>query len=111
MIIYCEPCICNLPVQGQLNISDFIERSCEYFSIERKNLLSRRKGKRNISDSRQMMMFILRKYTRLTLSEIGAMFYRNHETVMHNIGKVNDYCETDEGFKSVFYDYKQFILK
>jgi len=65
------------------------------------------KGKRkytNISEARQIAMYLIRRETILSHHEIGKIFNRNHSTVMHNIKKVCDYKKIDKQFNQKFND-------
>jgi len=46
--------------------------------------------KHEIVQARQFAMFFLRKYTRLSLSESGALFLRDHATVIHASRKIEN---------------------
>ena len=45
---------------------------------------------RGIVDVRQVAMYLVDKYTRLTLSKTGQLFNRDHATVVHSKNRVND---------------------
>ena len=55
--------------------------------------------RRTYADMRSMLMHILRTNTGLSLTEIGYIFERDHSCVIHNVKKVDDLLNTDEGFK------------
>ncbi|NOQ47021.1 MAG: chromosomal replication initiator protein DnaA [Desulfobulbaceae bacterium] len=62
-------------------IRDFI--GCEFnISVDK---LKSRSRKRSITFPRQVAMFLTRKYTDQSLSDIGAMYNRDHSTVLHAI--------------------------
>ena len=50
---------------------------------------------RAVARARQMIMFALKKSTRMTLSEIGRIFNRNHATVLHAIATIESALLTD----------------
>lgn len=61
----------------------------DYYDIEVKDLLSKRKD-REISVPRQVSMYLIRKYTDLSLPNIGKMFGgRDHTTVKYACDKMN----------------------
>tara|TARA_R110001599_G_scaffold178277_2_gene370744 strand:- start:109 stop:534 length:426 start_codon:yes stop_codon:yes gene_type:complete len=45
---------------------------------------------RGIVDVRQVAMYLVDKYTRLTLSKTGQLFNRDHATVLHSKNRVKD---------------------
>ncbi len=56
------------------------------------------RGKRrtnNIALPRQIAMYLIRKLTNLSLSDIGAHFKRDHTTVLHACGKIEALREKD----------------
>ena len=55
------------------------------------------KGKRrtaSVALPRQMAMFLMRRQTTLSLSEIGRFFDRDHTTVIHACDKIERLAET-----------------
>ena len=61
-----------------------ISRVADYYNITPEEIMG--KGKtRNVSDARQMAIFLTRKLTGLTLEKIGSIMNRDHSTVLHSI--------------------------
>ncbi len=58
------------------------------FSVSEKDLRSRSRKKR-VTFPRQMAMYIARKYTDESLSDIGSCFNRDHATVFHSIKAIS----------------------
>ncbi len=54
----------------------------------------------NISQARNICMYIIKTVTGLTLKEVGAYFGKDHATVLHSIKKVENSIETDGTFKN-----------
>ena len=50
---------------------------------------------RAISDARSLFIYIARKYTHCSTSEIGRYINRTHCTVIHNTGKVKTLLDVD----------------
>ncbi|MEI7597266.1 MAG: helix-turn-helix domain-containing protein [Bacteroidota bacterium] len=78
---------------------DIIDVVCEYFCIERNLLLSKNR-KREVSEARQIGMYILRQQNK-TLSSVGKQFNRDHATVLHAINLVEDLMSVDARFKQI----------
>ena len=77
---------------------------CDYYSIPTEKLMSSSR-KREISTARQMAMYLSKQYTKNSLSSIGKIIgNRNHATVLHACGVVNDLLDTD---KTIRYDMKE----
>lgn len=56
--------------------------------------------KRELVEARNILAFILKKATRLSLKSIGGkMGGRDHSTVIHNVATFADLWETDPGFR------------
>lgn len=64
---------------------------------------------RHIVEARQVLQYFLRKYTRLSLYEIGRITNKNHTTVLHSIKTVNNLKETDKLYREKFNEVKERI--
>ena len=53
-----------------------------------------------ISDSRFIMWYLLRKFTKMTLMDIGVMFNRDHTSVMYGVNRCADLIKTEKDFRS-----------
>lgn len=68
--------------------------------------------KRELVYARQLMMWYLSENTQLTLGMIGEMFNRDHSTVIHAKGVVNDFIQfPDKNFKSVVFEIDSELRK
>jgi chromosomal replication initiation ATPase DnaA len=65
---------------------------------------------RNISDLRSTVMHILRRHTGLSLQDIGAIFKRDHTSVIHNVRKVDGLLNVDKGFNLTYDEVKDVIV-
>ena len=62
---------------------DFIaETVCNYYNIN-SDLLYSKSRKREISDARQVVMYLAKKYTPMSSTNIGVRLSRNHATVLY----------------------------
>lgn len=68
------------------------KKICESFKISY-NLLKSRARNRNLVMIRQCAMYYLRLNTRLSLSEIGGIFNRDHATVLYSVRTVKSFLE------------------
>ena len=64
-----------------------ISQVCKFYSVDEEKLRGTQRT-RNISEARQVAMYLIRKLTRLSLPDIGREFSKDHTTVMHSINKV-----------------------
>ena len=54
---------------------------------------------RNIADARMVAMYLCRKLTELSSTEVGAEFGRTHANVLHASKTITERCEEDERFR------------
>lgn len=78
-----------------------IQETVSHFFNVKKDLIQSASRKREIVQARQVTMFFIKKYTELSLSQIGVhVGNRNHATVLHACNTVKDHLEIDRGFRS-----------
>ena len=78
-----------LPAQpaGGPSISVIQHEVAETFGLTVSDLIARNNS-RDIAHPRQIAMYLCKKLTKSTLSEIGRAFNKHHTTVMHGIAKI-----------------------
>ncbi len=80
---------------------------CEYFGITPESLISKTR-KREISQARQIAMYLGRNFTKKSLASIGAEIGgRDHATVLHACNTVSDLIETDRNFRQYVSDIEK----
>jgi len=79
----------------KLQPSKIIDHVSRYYSIPI-SALEGRWRKREVVLARQMVMFLLRTYTSMSLKDVGETFNRDHTTVIYSVDTVKDICDTDE---------------
>ena len=79
---------------------DYIQKVvCEFFKVPINDIFIASR-KRNIVQVRQVAMFFAKKYTELSLAQIGAQCgNKDHATVLHACRTVGNLMETDRHFK------------
>ncbi len=84
---------------------DYIQKVvCDYFKIQVNDIFSSSR-KRNIVQVRQTAMYFAKKYTELSLAQIGAQCgNKDHATVLHACRTVENLKETDRHFKEQLED-------
>jgi chromosomal replication initiator protein len=71
-----------------------------YFKIDMKDIHSKSR-KREIVQSRQIIMYLLKKYTNYSYAHIGCMVgNRDHATVIHSEKMIKNLLQVDKGFTS-----------
>jgi chromosomal replication initiation ATPase DnaA len=76
-----------------------IETVALHFEVPVANIMSRSRVER-ITWPRFVAMYLIRRYTRLSTPSIGALFDRNHGTVLHALRVVQNRIETDVIFRA-----------
>ena len=91
----------NQPVP-QLTEKIILEVSKNY-NVSVSDLYSKKRDI-NISNPRQIAMYIIRNVTGMTFQEIGKKFDRNYSTVIHSIQTVEERIEEDSALKAQISD-------
>ena len=66
----------------QVTFELIAEKVCEHYNIDTE-LIYGKSRKREISDARQIVMYLSKKLTQLSSTNIGTRLSRNHATVLH----------------------------
>ncbi len=73
---------------------------CEHMNISENDIKSKKRSA-DIATARQIIMFLIRKYTLLSLKSVGnTVGGRDHTTVMNGCKRVEENYNKDEGFKN-----------
>lgn len=79
----------------QIQLPEILLAVCFEFGISEKELKGKRRTKNRVN-ARHCAMFLARKMTDLSLSEIGEAFSkRHHTTIMHGADKIADGIKSD----------------
>jgi len=97
--------------EHQISVELIKEEVCKYFNLE-PSLIHSKSKKQEISQARQIAMFLSRKYTDKSYSNIGELIgKRDHATVLHACKTVGNLIETDKKFKNCIQELEQIIQK
>jgi chromosomal replication initiator protein len=95
--------------ERQISVELIEDEVCKYFDLE-KSLIHSKSKKQEISQARQIAMYLSRKYTDKSYSNIGEMIgKRDHATVLHACKTVGNWIETDKKFKNYVLEIEQQI--
>ena len=73
----------------------------KYFDIDEEMIRGQNRG-REMTNARQIAMYLIRRMTNLSLNEIGKEFEdRDHTTVLHSLDKVEKQMRADPAFAEV----------
>lgn len=76
-----------------------LEEIAAEYRLTRDFLLGRSK-RRDIVEARFVAMAAIRDQLRLSYPDVGAIFNKDHGSVMHGCRQVQNYLETDRKFKA-----------
>jgi chromosomal replication initiator protein len=89
----------SIPEDGQeYTVEMILTAVCKHFNIKTKEL----KGISRANSSslpRQIAMYLIRCYTQLNHREVGAIFGKDHSTVIHAIKKIESKMDSDLNLK------------
>jgi chromosomal replication initiator protein len=97
------------PAPGSLSVDQIIEVVAQFYNLETKVLLGRRRSK-DIVTARQMAMYLAREETGASLPQIGrALGGRDHTTVLHGHGKIHAQVEEDDRLRREMLAIKELL--
>ena len=79
----------------QVTIEHIAETVCSHYNID-VDLLYGKSRKREISDARQVVMYLAKKLTQLSSTNIGLRLSRNHATVLHACKTIEERLTVDK---------------
>ncbi|MFN7181900.1 MAG: chromosomal replication initiator protein DnaA [Planctomycetota bacterium] len=81
--------------------SEIMDVICTHFNITIRDLKSEKRYK-SLSIARQLLIYLLKQYTLMNLSDIGALLGgRNHSTIIYACNKISKLLTTDERIKNI----------
>lgn len=79
----------------QIQLPEILLAVCSEFGISQKDLCGKKRTKNRVT-ARHCAMYLARKLTDLSLSEIGESFHnRHHTSVLHGADKIADEINSD----------------
>lgn len=72
-----------------LNFEKITEKVAGYYNID-PDLIFTKSRKREISDARQMVMYMAKKHTKMALKAIGTRVARSHATVIYSVKNIDE---------------------
>ncbi len=82
-----------------INFEMIAEQVSSYYKIE-SDVLFTKSRRRDISDARQIIMYMTKKLTTLPLASIGARLSRTHATVLHAVHAIENRLATEPQLRS-----------
>ncbi len=93
----------------QITFDTIVETVCSQFSIDTNALFSKSR-KREVADSRQLIMALAKKHTKMSYTVIGAKLNRNHATVLYACKTIDERLSVDEDFRTVVSKIEESIM-
>lgn len=78
-----------------LNFEDITRYVSDYYDINPDQIFTKSR-KREISDARQMVMYLVKKHTKMPLKAIGARLSRTHATVLYACNAIDERLPLDK---------------
>lgn len=73
----------------QINFEMITQEVCSYYQIDPDQIFTKTR-KREISDARQMIMYLSKKLAKMPLTAIGTRLSRTHATVLHACNNIDE---------------------
>ena len=105
---YCIGCPRLQEKKEHISPADILELSLIHFDIPKRLLISKLR-RRELCEPRHMIMTVIHEKTRLSQAMIGKMFGRDHTSVIYAKKVVEDLCQTDPVYLSVYNKYCKYI--
>lgn len=96
--------------QEELQADDIINCVCNFYKVEKKDLLSKKKTK-EIALARQVSMYLVLEMMSLPQLTVAKLFGRDHSTVIYTRDKIQEMMETDTKLSIEINDIKKMLLK
>ena len=71
-----------------------LESVAEHYDLDVEELFNKRRHQ-GVVLARHMSMFLMKKYTRMTLTAIAKIYKRDHTTIIHACRQIDNLLETD----------------
>ena len=83
-----------------------IDYICKYYNLDEAAIRGPQR-RRDMTQARQMAMYLIRSMTNISLDDIGREFgNRDHSTVLHSLDKVEAQMKTDKAFAETIKEIK-----
>lgn len=72
-----------------VNFDMVAQKVCDYYNIDSDKLFTKSR-KREISDARQMVMYLAKRHVKMPVTAIGTRLSRSHATVLHALKNIEE---------------------
>jgi len=96
---------------GSISPEAIVEYVAEFYHLKDRDLLSPTR-KRGVVLARNVAIYLIRKITGMSLSQVGSLFsHRDHTTILHSIRNVENCMEKDPSFKKLILHMEKSLRK
>lgn len=81
--------VVKMQKQASVNFEMITQSVAAHYKLDA-DIIFAKTRKREVSDARQLVMFMAKKYTDMSLTQIGARLSRNYATVIHGCNTIED---------------------
>lgn len=81
-------------------IDNIIAQAALEFDVDKKELISRRRGRAKISNARFVAMLVIKDILNYRVSIMCRVFKRDHSTIIKTMAKARVYLKNEDGFRS-----------
>ena len=93
-----------------VNADNVVDIVCKYYNIKKEELLARKRTK-EIAEARQIAMYLIAEFINMPLASIGAIFGKDHATVIYAKNKVSLDMKKSQKLTVQINDMKQMIKR
>jgi len=85
--------------RSKLTFDNIVETVANHYNIDAKELYGKSR-KREISDARQLLMYLAKSHTNMSSTLIGQRLYRTHATVLHACTQVEQRMSIEKAYRA-----------
>lgn len=94
---------------NHITIDLIVNIACEYFSVEKKDILAKKKTKQ-LAEARQIAIYLISEYLSIPLTSIGKYFGgKDHSTIIHARDKIANLKQNDSKYAGYIADLNDLI--
>lgn len=87
------------------NKDRIIEQVCLHFDLPISQVYLKSRVK-DIIEARSIIMYLMHKYLRMSSTDVGIVFNKDHATVLHACKKVSGFMDVDKNYRELINKFK-----
>ena len=99
MNYWAAPAFFTKEIEIKTKANEVINHVCKLYGIELSELMSKSRL-RELVEPRQILFYILHKKLNIPCQKVGAMFGKNHATVLHGAKNIKNWMPNDKPLRS-----------